>query len=435
MLVQFQLKDRILVLNADNAASNDTQTTALAAMDNTFAEAQRVRCFNHTLQLSAKALLRPFNAALGKSSGNINMVADEDCEDDILGLDNLDDDDLDDLDDEDMDEVVEELAEDDDVVQLANNTDDGIDELQELSENERASIIRDTAVVRTTISKIRDLSFAIICSTTLALPAWKEKCKESNLTPNLIPRDVVTRWNSTHDMLVFTLKYREPIDNITSDKSFKLRKYELDNDDWMIIEELVSLLEQYKKATVFFSSDSASIASVIPIMDKIDSRLNSHSKKPYPPSIIAAMKLAYRVTMVLHPGLKLQYFRLHEWEDEWIEAVEDLVREEYVSKYEGKAAQSHSEDTVTEEVEDAEDDDFGNISVVKNTTTLASELDAYLNVPIENVKDPLQWWVSHEATYPNLSRMALDYLSIPGELIPHCTLLITNPLRSNINSC
>ncbi len=44
-------------------------------------------------------------------------------------------------------------------------------------------------------------------------------------------------------MMSFALKYREPIDAITADKELKLRKYELDNDDWKIIADLVAVLE------------------------------------------------------------------------------------------------------------------------------------------------------------------------------------------------
>ena len=51
------------------------------------------------------------------------------------------------------------------------------------------------------------------------------------------------RWNSTHDMMVFALEYRKPIDSITVDKSLKLRRYELDNEGWDIIEQLVSVLQ------------------------------------------------------------------------------------------------------------------------------------------------------------------------------------------------
>jgi hypothetical protein len=38
--------------------------------------------------------------------------------------------------------------------------------------------------------------------------------------------------------------------------------------------------------------------------------------------------------LVLHPGLKLEYFRLHGWEADWIKTAEELVRDEYVSRYE-----------------------------------------------------------------------------------------------------
>jgi hypothetical protein len=44
-------------------------------------------------------------------------------------------------------------------------------------------------------------------------------------------------------MMQFVLKYRTPIDTITANKELKLRKYELDNDDWRIIGDLVVVLE------------------------------------------------------------------------------------------------------------------------------------------------------------------------------------------------
>lgn len=43
------------------------------------------------------------------------------------------------------------------------------------------------------------------------------------------------------------------------------------------------------------------------------------------------------------------------------------------------------------------------------------ELDQYLNADNErDVDDPLMWWHQHRHTYPHLSRMARDYLTIPG---------------------
>jgi hypothetical protein len=125
-------------MNADNASSNDTQTEELAMMGNSFEEEYRVRCFNHTLQLSAKTLLRPFNAALGK------VVEDDDANalDDLLDLEDDDDDD-----DGADNEALPSVPDVDDV-------DDGIDELDELDEDAQAKLIEDTAAVRQAVSKV-----------------------------------------------------------------------------------------------------------------------------------------------------------------------------------------------------------------------------------------------------------------------------------------
>ena len=59
---------------------------------------------------------------------------------------------------------------------------------------------------------------------------------------------------------------------------------------------------------------------------------------------------------------------------------------------------------------------FGNLSVTAGPR--ASEIQEYLSHPVENVQDPLKWWTANKYVYPNLHRMALDYLSIPGKSCP-----------------
>jgi hypothetical protein len=51
-------------------------------------------------------------------------------------------------------------------------------------------------------------------------------------------------------------------------------------------------VQQYKKATIYFSRETTSIAAVIPAMDRLNTKLNRQTKEPYHPSIRAAMKLA-----------------------------------------------------------------------------------------------------------------------------------------------
>lgn len=44
-------------------------------------------------------------------------------------------------------------------------------------------------------------------------------------------------------MLKVAIEYRAAIDDITADKSVKLRKYELDDEDWTIVEDLIRVLK------------------------------------------------------------------------------------------------------------------------------------------------------------------------------------------------
>lgn len=236
---------QVLAVNADNATANDTQTSELASMDNSFEEENRVRCFNHTLQLSAKTLLKPFNAGLSPSKDDDDLPVDEDGG----GVVDLEDfgEDFEDSDGSDGDEL-----------SSVDDAEEDVDELEGLDADEQTAHLESTVGVRETVSKvflhvtclsmltlfqIRKLSFSIIRSTTIALPAWRDACKNLGIKPKLIPRDVVTRWNSTYDMLCMALRYRKPIDAVTADKALKLRKYELDDEEWKVVEDLVDILE------------------------------------------------------------------------------------------------------------------------------------------------------------------------------------------------
>jgi hypothetical protein len=120
---------------------------------------------------------------------------------------------------------------------------------------------------------------------------------------------------------------------------------------------------------------------------------------------------AYRISMILHPGMKLEYFRRQRWLKTWIETAQELVQDEYASRY-----QKLQEPTGANDKEKASNDSasFGNLSV-KPLDGNMSELDVYLSQPVEDVVDPLKWWVIHTHTFPTLSQMAFDYLSIPGK--------------------
>lgn len=142
MLKRFGLTKKIHVVNTDNASANDKQMAKLAASDNSFKKDNHVRCFNHTMQLSAKALLAPFNTAISQKATQDSEMPDED---DDWPTPEQDKDDEDNEDNEDNEE---------DNAQCADNEDDGIDELGELNESERAGVLESTAAVCEMVTKV-----------------------------------------------------------------------------------------------------------------------------------------------------------------------------------------------------------------------------------------------------------------------------------------
>jgi hypothetical protein len=59
------------------------------------------------------------------------------------------------------------------------------------------------------------------------------------------------------------------------------------------------------------------------------------------------------------------------------------------------------------------------------------ELDVYLASDPKQVADPLKWWDDRCDCFPNLSRMARDYLAIPGMLFTMRICLAHSPTATS----
>ena len=140
MLEQFGLTEKIMGLNADNASANNKLTTKLSSLNNLFKEEYWAQCFHHTMQLSAKTILKPFNTAL--SGRDVDITDDNPL----------------------IPEAEEEGEEEED----NNNNDEddednGIDKLETLSEEERTQVLEDTAAVCTTVTKVCTHALEYVC--------------------------------------------------------------------------------------------------------------------------------------------------------------------------------------------------------------------------------------------------------------------------------
>lgn len=78
--------------------------------------------------------------------------------------------------------------------------------------------------------------------TTKVLPAWKEILADLGFMISL-PRDVATRWNLTFDVLEYALKHCKAVNLLMQWHELGLRKFELSDNKWVIIEQLHSVLK------------------------------------------------------------------------------------------------------------------------------------------------------------------------------------------------
>jgi hAT family C-terminal dimerisation region len=128
---------------------------------------------------------------------------------------------------------------------------------------------------------------------------------------------------------------------------------------------------------------------------------------------------AYVAAIVLSPHRKWHYFDTA-WEEhpEWIESskssVEGLWKSRYapVAKSGDSSAQSLVEKPLLKNSFLAWEDEQEDLEL----PTLFDEYQSYIAAPRIKVKDVRKWWLedTQQTLYPNLSKMALDLLSIPA---------------------
>ncbi|KAH8995599.1 hypothetical protein EDB92DRAFT_1794344 [Lactarius akahatsu] len=183
-----------------------------------------MRCFAHTINISAKAVLRQFDIPKKRDGEELDEVG-RALADLAEGLDL----------EEHMEQETQEMAngnEDDKPLEAWDDFHGG------LTREEVRQLDVSVQPMRSMLVKLRKLAFALKNSTTKLLPAWYNTLTSLRLPHRMMPRDVTTHWNSTFDMLVFVIQYRLAIDLMTATRNLGLRKHELVSTEWVVTTEL-----------------------------------------------------------------------------------------------------------------------------------------------------------------------------------------------------
>ncbi|KAL5479288.1 hypothetical protein EMCRGX_G022790 [Ephydatia muelleri] len=97
---------------------------------------------------------------------------------------------------------------------------------------------------------------------------FKDICILKKLVPRIPPIDVATRWSSTFMMLQFVIEYKLPINTFVSQQK-QMRKYELDELEWNLLDEMMQVLKQELDRLTSHEIDDYLTAPVVIAIDRV----------------------------------------------------------------------------------------------------------------------------------------------------------------------
>jgi hypothetical protein len=322
-------------------------------------------------------------------------------------------------------------------------------------------------ILKHSIVKVRSLVKEITHNTS-RMSAYEQECNRLGEDAKKPVLDVVTRWNSTYDMLVFAYKYRRILDimahRIHTEKDGK--HLSMSSSEWEYISKVCSLLAPFKEVTEFTSADGYSTAgAIIPLyyeMKRVCKQfISTEQFSEETVSIVDTAHeeefendLGYDCEKLLHTAASSAYAKLEKYKLKlspllYICTILDprcnitfflnvtpedmreyfkaklVVRQKYDEFYRSFQKRATKDNNIADNKNKGKK--LKHVTAAFNPAkrrlvddeSQLDELDLYLKLePVDEDTDPLKWWSSMETSYPSVARMARDYLAIPGTSVP-----------------
>jgi hAT family C-terminal dimerisation region len=265
-------------------------------------------------------------------------------------------------------------------------------------------------------------------------------CNEKEVKYSVPIIDVVTRWNSTYDMLVRAVEIKDAMsDTFYRHKDRDLINLVLTEADWNCISQLIEVLAPLKEATLLASQNGESlmVTSMIPIYDYCTEMLKESLKifdendDIYIGIESAIVKLNHYydkispmvgIALILDPTLKKDFLKKSlGWQVEWVDSVMDQFTSSF-HFYREKSKASASIASAASVSTGPSPLGFGNY--LKKRRTADGDADGveefvrYFNAPLAEVgTNALSFWKTNQFHYPILSAMAKDYLTVQASSV------------------
>lgn len=242
-----------------------------------------------------------------------------------------------------------------------------------------------------------------------------------NVKDHKLIQHVKTRWNSCYHMLQRIVEQKVCIAAVFNDRSIvsqsKALHLEIISSDFILIEEIVTILEPFEVATTYMSTAQFPTLSVVAplIISLIDNFLKPNQndsidaanlKKEIKIQLFSRFAFIFSEKKEIHiiaSYLDPRYKNLKGCNIRGIEKVIEWLKNEYSMKF-VPAAITPKTKSVTNFLFPEE-----NIEVAFN------EIESYgKEETIQKDSCPLEWWKQNSFRYPVLSKIAIRYLCIPA---------------------
>ncbi|CAH0407647.1 unnamed protein product [Chilo suppressalis] len=274
-----------------------------------------------------------------------------------------------------------------------------------------------------------------------SIPGAKKLCEiqqQMNLTPLKLKQDVVTRWNSTFEMLQRFLQIKSAV---IATLALMRDDLALSQDDWIIIENALPILKIFNDVTVEISGEKYVTASKYIVFCKlINIKLIKLPESEITPikNLIADLKthmlqrfhdiesnvLLCEAT-ILDPRFKKNGFS----DPRKYERAASHLKQK-IGAADATPASSEHVDEDNSDVPPAPSEAANSIwaefdvevSKLVPQNSLAAgivEFDKYIQEPlITRLENPLSWWKERKAVYPRLYAYMLKRLNITATSVP-----------------
>jgi hypothetical protein len=256
----------------------------------------------------------------------------------------------------------------------------------------------------------------------------KERFRKAG-AQKMVTEENATRWNTGYTMLKTALELQDHLE-IFCNRHPDLKNDVLNEKEWQQLAAVLEILKPFFDATKRMERRTITIAEVIPRLDFLTSKyrlvISSYAAEKDIHIVQAAnlglAKLekyftmirktpAYIAAVILDPSTKMEFFESSSWTVKSIQKAKDLVVHLWETEYKGQEGTqiSIARDTEIEEEECME------WRMKRRRISKGDQLEQYLAVPIEDGSvEYVEWWCHKKAIWPQLSKMALDILSIPS---------------------